>query len=174
METPPSVTIPKAPITSVSAKVDAPQKGVTLDTSVDLGGATAYTGAVKWYVGETEATETIAKANTEYTAKITLTANPGESFDAALDNTTTTEGYTVKKVSNTELLLTKTFDATAIKDTPTINTVPTASAITYGQKLSNSTLTGGEAKVGSAVIPGTFMWKTGTIAPQVKDSNSAE
>ena len=41
LETPPSVTIPKAPITSVSAKVDAPQKGVTLDTSVDLDGATA-------------------------------------------------------------------------------------------------------------------------------------
>ena len=116
LETPPSVTIPKAPITSVSAKVDAPQKGVALDTSVDLGSATAYTGAVKWYVGETEATETIAKANTEYTAKITLTANPGESFDAALDSTTTTEGYEVKKVSNTELLLTKTFDATADKD----------------------------------------------------------
>ena len=174
LETPPSVTIPKAPITSVSAKVDAPQKGVALDTSVDLGGATAYTGAVKWYVGETEETETIAKANTEYTAKITLTANPGESFDAALDSTATTEGYEVKKVSNTELLLTKTFGATAIKDTPTINTVPTASAITYGQKLSNSTLTGGEAKVGGAVISGTFKWKTGTIAPQVKDSNSTE
>lgn len=112
LETPPSVTIPKAPITSVSAKVDAPQKGVALDTTVDVGGATAYTGTVKWYVGETEATETIAKANTEYTAKITLTASSGESFDAALDNTTTTEGYAVKKVSNTELLLTMTFGAT--------------------------------------------------------------
>ena len=107
-----TVTISKAPITSVSAKVDAPQKGVALDTTVDVGGATAYTGTVKWYVGETEATETIAKANTEYTAKITLTAGSGESFDAALDNTTTTEGYAVKKVSNTELLLTKTFGAT--------------------------------------------------------------
>ncbi len=169
LEAPPSVTIPKAPITSVSAKVDAPQKGVALDTSVDLGGATAYTGAVKWYVGETEATETIAKANTEYTAKITLTANPGESFDAALDSTTTTEGYEVKKVSNTELLLIRTFDATAIKDTPTINTVPTASAITYGQKLSNSTLSGGAASV-----TGNFTWKTPSTAPQVKDSNSTE
>jgi len=169
LEAPPSVTIPKAPITSVSAKVDAPQKGVALDTTVDVGGATAYTGTVKWYVGETEATETIAKANTEYTAKITLTASSGESFDAALDNTTTTEGYEVKKVSNTELLLIRTFDATAIKDTPTINTVPTASAITYGQKLSNSTLSGGAASV-----TGNFTWKTPSTAPQVKDSNSTE
>ena len=113
-----SATILKAPISDVSkitAKVDAPQKGVALDTTVDVGSATAYTGTVKWYVGETEATETIAKANTKYTAKITLTAGSGESFDAALDNTTTTEGYAVKKVSNTELLLTKTFDATGNK-----------------------------------------------------------
>ena len=140
LETPPSVTIPKAPITSVSAKVDAPQKGVALDTSVDLGGATAYTGAVKWYVGETEATETIAKANTEYTAKITLMANPGESFDAALDSTTTTEGYEVKKVSNTELLLTKTFPKTNDKDTP-VCVAPTDVTAPFGSALSTITLT---------------------------------
>ena len=140
LETPPSVTIPKAPITSVSAKVDAPQKGVALDTTVDVGGATAYTGTVKWYVGETEATETIAKANTEYTAKITLTASSGESFDAALDNTTTTEGYAVKKVSNTELLLTKPFPRTNDKDTP-VCVAPTGVTATFGSALSTITLT---------------------------------
>ena len=140
LETPPSVTIPKAPITSVSAKVDAPQKGVALDTTVDVGGATAYTGTVKWYVGETEATETIAKANTKYTAKITLTAGSGESFDAALDNTTTTEGYAVKKVSNTELLLTKTFPKTNDKDTP-VCVAPTGVTATFGSALSTITLT---------------------------------
>lgn len=140
LETPPSVTIPKAPITSVSAKVDAPQKGVALDTTVDVGGATAYTGTVKWYVGETEATETIAKANTEYTAKITLTASSGESFDAALDNTTTTEGYAVKKVSNTELLLTKPFPKTNDKDTP-VCVAPTGVTATFGSALSTITLT---------------------------------
>ena len=140
LETPPTVTIPKAPITSVSAKVDAPQKGVALDTTVDVGGATAYTGTVKWYVGETEATETIAKANTKYTAKITLTAGSGESFDAALDNTTTTEGYAVKKVSNTELLLTKTFPKTNDKDTP-VCVAPTGVTATFGSALSTITLT---------------------------------
>ena len=140
LEAPPSVTIPKAPITSVSAKVDAPQKGVALDTTVDVGGATAYTGTVKWYVGETEATEPIAKANTEYTAKITLTAGSGESFDAALDNTTTTEGYAVKKVSNTELLLTKPFPRTNDKDTP-VCVAPTGVTATFGSALSTITLT---------------------------------
>mgnify|MGYP004568109253 CR=1 FL=1 len=62
----------------------------------------------------------------------------------------------------------------ASKAVPTITTFPTADAITYGQKLSDSNLTGGEAKVDSAVISGTFKWKTETIAPQVKDSNSTE
>lgn len=176
-----TVTIPKSPISDVSnitAKVDAPQKGVTLDTSVDLGGATAYTGAVEWYKGDTAIGTAVTgpAANQVYTAKITLTAKTadGESFDSSLDGNTTAEGYKIKFVDASKLELTKTFGVTAIKDTPTINTVPTASAITYGQKLSNSTLTGGEAKVGSAVISGTFMWKTGTIAPQVKDSNSTE
>ena len=57
----------------------------------------------------------------------------------------------------------------ASKTVPTINTVPTASAITYGQKLSNSTLSGGAASVA-----GSFTWKDGTIAPEVKDSSATE
>lgn len=44
--TPATVTITKAPISSVTASVDAPVKGVALDTTVDLGGTTAYTGTV--------------------------------------------------------------------------------------------------------------------------------
>ena len=174
LETPPSVTIPKAPISSVTAKVDAPQKGVALDTIVDVGGATAYTGVVEWYKGDTATGTAVtgsAAANQVYTAKITLTAKTadGESFDASLDGNTTAEGYKIKFVNASKLELTKTFDATAIKDTPTINTVPTASAITYGQKLSNSNLTGGTASV-----PGTFAWKTPSTAPKVKDSGTTE
>ena len=135
LETPPSVTIPKAPITSVSAKVDAPQKDVALDTTVDVGGATAYTGTVKWYVGETEATETIAKANTKYTAKITLKANTGESFaDTLTTGIMTSEGYEITRVSDTELLLTYSFPETGsvkvtevrIASTPPTLNVPEA------------------------------------------------
>lgn len=51
--TPATVTITKAPIASVTASVDAPVKGVALDTTVDLGGTTAYTGTVDWYKGNT-------------------------------------------------------------------------------------------------------------------------
>ena len=119
-----TVTIPKSPISDVSkitAKVDAPQKGVTLDTSVDLDSATAYTGAVEWYKGDTAAGTAVtgpAAANQVYTAKITLTAKTadGESFDSSLGGKTTTEGYKIKFVDASKLELTKTFDATADKD----------------------------------------------------------
>ena len=43
---------------------------------------------------------------------------------------------------------------------PTISAWPTASAITYGQTLASSTLTGGTASV-----PGTFAWTTPTTVP---------
>ncbi len=46
------------------------------------------------------------------------------------------------------------------KTSPTISSWPTASAITYGQTLASSTLTGGTASVG-----GSFAWTTSTTAP---------
>ena len=159
-----AVTIPKAPITSVTiADLDAPVKGAAPDTSVTVT-PSSLAADVKWFDGETPVTGNFA-ASTKYTVKIKLTASGGDNFA----ETVTAGDYSVTRNSATELLLTKTFDATAIKDTPTINTVPTASAITYGQKLSNSTLTGGAASV-----TGNFTWKTPSTAPQVKDSNSTE
>ena len=124
------VTITKAPISDASkitAKVTAPTVGAALDTSVDLDGATAYTGTVKWYVGETEATETTAQANTEYTAKITLTAktSDGESFDSSLGGKTTAEGYKIKVADASKLELTKTFDPTGSLPAASV-TAPTA------------------------------------------------
>jgi hypothetical protein len=49
---------------------------------------------------------------------------------------------------------------TVNKTTPTVSAWPTASAITYGQTLASSTLTGGTASVG-----GTFAWTTSSTAP---------
>ena len=116
--------IPKAPIASVTASVETPVAGAALDTSVDLDGATAYTGAVEWYVGETEATETIAKANTKYTAKITLTASSGESF---ADSVTVPTGYTKDSSStSSKLVLTKTFDKTGSLPAASVGTAPAA------------------------------------------------
>ena len=159
-----NVTIPKVPIASVTiADLDAPVKGAAPDTNVTVT-PSSLAADVAWFDGATLVAGNFA-ANTAYTVKIKLTASGGDNFA----ETVTAGDYTVTRNSDTELLLTKTFDATAIKDTPTINTVPTASAITYGQKLLNSTLSGGAASV-----TGNFTWKTPSTAPQVKDSNSTE
>lgn len=58
--------------------------------------------------------------------------------------------------------------------TPTIETIPTASAITYGQKLADSTLTGGVAKLGDTTVAGTFAWKNTETKPAVSDGNATE
>ena len=125
-----TVTIPKAPISSVTASVDAPVKGQALDTTVDVGGATAYTGTVEWYKGNAATGSTVsgkAEANQIYTAKITLTANSGESFAKGV---TTPTGYTKVSANATTIVLTKTFPATAEK-TLTGITIKTCPHTTY-------------------------------------------
>ena len=134
-----TVTIPKAPITSVTAKVAAPQKGQLLDTTVDIGTATGYTSKVEWYKGNAATGSTVsgkAEANQVYTAKITLTAKTadGESFDASLNGKDTAEGYKIKFVDASKLELTKTFDATADKDLTglTVTTQPSKTTYVHG------------------------------------------
>ena len=60
------------------------------------------------------------------------------------------------------------------KKLPDITELPTAAAITYGDKLSASTLTGGKAKRGETEILGTFQWKDSAIKPAVADSGVKE
>ena len=113
-----NVTIPKAPITTVTASVDAPVKGQPLDTTVDIGAATGYTAAVEWYKGTGASgtalsMPTTAGADQIYSAKITLKANTGESFaDTLATGIMTSEGYEITRVSDTELLLTRNFPKT--------------------------------------------------------------
>ena len=108
-----SATILKAPITTVTASVDDPVKVQPLDTTVDIGTATGYTGAVEWYEGTGVTGSAVtgnAKPNQVYTAKITLTAKPGESF---ADSVTIPTGYTKDSSStSSKLVLTKAFPAT--------------------------------------------------------------
>ncbi len=72
----------------------------------------------------------------------------------------------------------KTVLITVSKAVPTL-TLPTAGAITYGQKLSDSVLTDGSASAtynGSANtdVPGAYSWSAGTTAPEVSDSHSTQ
>ena len=116
--TPATVTITKAPITSVSATVSQPVKGHPLDTSVNVGGATAYTATVMWKDVEENMTATgDAKPGKIYTALITLRAKEGEAFSSSLHNTTTPGGYSIEWLNSTELLLTKEFERTQVKGT---------------------------------------------------------
>ena len=167
------VTVPKPPITSVTATVATPVKGAALDTVGTVASGAPYTVTkVEWFEGANASGTAVtgnAKAKQIYTAQLTVTAKDGESFAASLNGTTTVDGYTVARKSNILLTLTKTFDATVDKDTPTITTRPTASTITYGQTLNASALTGGKASVA-----GTFKWKNAAIAPQVSDSGTTE
>lgn len=108
-----TVTIPKSPITSVTASVDAPVKGQPLDTTVDIGTATGYTAAVEWYEGTTATGSPVtgtAKPSQFYYAKITLKANPGETFADTLATGSTIGDYSVTRNSETELYLTKVYE----------------------------------------------------------------
>jgi hypothetical protein len=72
----------------------------------------------------------------------------------------------------------KTVFITVAKATPTL-TLPTAGAIIYGQKLSDSVLTGGSASAtyngaANTNVLGAYSWSVGTTAPQVSDSNSTQ
>ncbi|MBO6302661.1 MAG: leucine-rich repeat protein, partial [Ruminiclostridium sp.] len=60
------------------------------------------------------------------------------------------------------------------KATPEITTIPTAMAITYGQTLGDSALSGGEATSSSLIVAGGFAWSDTTISPEVSDSNKTE
>ena len=101
-------------------------------------------------------------------AKVQYQKKTGEStYDTATETAPTNAG--TYKASITVGGATASAEYTIAKATPTISTNPTASAITYGQTLENSTLTGGEASV-----PGTFAWSSPTTKPNAAGSSSYE
>ena len=58
------------------------------------------------------------------------------------------------------------------KATPTIFSNPTASAITFGQALSNSVLSGGQARRGTNPVDGSFAWVNPSKTNLPKGTNS--
>ena len=73
--------------------------------------------------------------------------------------------------------VTRTITVKVTKATPVIAEKPTASVLTYGQTLSDSTLTGGKATYKTAdgtEVAGTFAWKNSSIKPTVADSQKTE
>ena len=138
-----TVTIPKAPITTVTASVDAPVKGQPLDfTGTVASGAPYSITKVEWFEGTTDTGTPVtnpatAKPEQFYYARITLKANPGETFDEKFQTGAANGDYSVTRVSSTELLLTKAYPKTGsvtvtkvqIADTPPSLNVPEALGI---------------------------------------------
>jgi hypothetical protein len=106
--------------------------GQTLASSTLSGGTASVPGAFSW--------------TTSTTAPATGTASQGVTFTAAdaADYNTVPGSVSV----------------TVNPATPTVSAWPAATAITYGQTLASSTLTGG-----SASVSGAFAWTTPTIVP---------
>lgn len=166
-----TVTVVDALTGELPVTITAPAKGGTPETAIS---GTNYTGSITW-----EPTVTGGKfaANTAYTANVTLTAKTGYQFANGVNPTVAgSDRVTDVKVkdSGSKLEFKATFPATAAKDTPVITTLPTAGSINYGEMLYESSLSGGEAKVGSTVVPGSFKWKEELLKPEVKDSNATE
>ncbi|MBR1797055.1 MAG: DUF4214 domain-containing protein [Clostridiales bacterium] len=88
----------------------------------------------------------------------------------------TTNGNTMRIKFITDYSVTDSgFDLTAtIIPYTVITTTPSASAITYGQTLADSTLTGGEAYVNGVLTEGEFTWSDGSVVPSVADSDVTE
>ena len=79
--------------------------------------------------------------------------------------------------TNNYSTVTRTITVKVTKATPVIAEKPTAGALTYGQNLSNSTLTGGKAVYQTAdgtEITGAFAWKNSSSRPTAADSQKTE
>jgi hypothetical protein len=127
---------------TISAPTELTYDGSAKAATLSTGyNTTAFPGEymIKYYKGANEVEAANVKAAGDYTAKVTV----GEA--------------------------TASVDFTIAKATSSIETIPTASAVTYGQKLADSTLTGGTGSVA-----GGFAWKDSTVAPAVSDSQNTE
>jgi subtilisin family serine protease len=106
--------------------------GQSLASSTLSGGSASVTGNFSWTT-----TSAVPAAGTS-AQNVTFTPSDTANYNTA----TTSVSVTVNKAS------------------PSINTAPTASAITYGQTLASSTLSGG-----SASVAGNFSWTTTSAVP---------
>jgi CSLREA domain-containing protein len=147
---------------TVSVSVATATLTVTASSAVVNYGAilpTITPGYAGWQNGDTSTSLTTAPAcSTTYTA----TSHPGSyptSCSGAVD-----PNYTFSYIAGS---------VTVSQATATVTTLPTAPAITYGQVLSASTLSGGSASYNSNNVPGTFAWTTPTTIPVAGSESEA-
>ena len=134
-----TVTVSKVtPTVTAWPTASAIAPGKTLASSTLAGGTASYNGTTVpgTFAWTTPTTTPAAGTDVE---SVTFTPTDATDYNTVIGTVTVT-------VNN--------------KTTPTVTVWPTASAITYGQTLASSTLTGGTASVA-----GTFAWTTPTTAP---------
>jgi hypothetical protein len=96
-----------------------------------------------------------------YKAETIETTISGQSVEAQ----STQDAQNADPALNTEAsVITDVTYFRIFKKVPTIETAPTASLLQYGQKLSESTLSGGQT---DAIEGGTFAWNDGSIVPKI-------
>ena len=100
------------------------------------------------------------------TTDIRYVGRDGTSYEESLTAPIGAGKYTAKITVEEK---TASVDYEIAQATTTITVNPTASDITYGQTLADSTLTGGTGSVA-----GGFAWKDSTVAPAVSDSQNTE
>jgi len=129
-----SVTVnnSKSPAVSAWPTASAITYGQTLASSTLTGGTASVPGTFAW-----TAPATSPSAGTQ-SESVTFTPTDTTDYSAVIGQVSLTVN----------------------KATPTVSAWPTASAITYGQTLASSTLTGGTASV-----PGAFAWTSASTAP---------
>ena len=161
-------------ISSVAiTSIEAPSATKSFDTSAYCSTEGVASKSVAWKKGTTTVTGYAVAGNT-YTVEVTLTPSSGYEFANTTTATINGNTATVTK-SGSNRVVSYTFPQTQ-KIITTIYTNPTASSITYGQTLANSTLSGGYAirPDYSTQVSGTFAWTTPTTKPDVGNSQSFE
>ena len=133
-------------------------------------GEYTYDGTEKTVSG-IETTEFVVDGNTYTVSGMTAEAKATNAGEYAVNVTGTpkVEDAEHNDVSEQFAVNVENGKLTIAKALPTVTELPTAGAITYGETLANSTLSGGEANA-----DGKFTWADNTIKPTVADSDKAE
>ena len=163
-----------------SLEVTAPLVGKTPSTEckiLDKLGGYSVNGVVEWACGNNPLSENDEfKAGKKYTVSVVLQPDIGLQFVETTKvkingNDATT---TLSPIDGT-LKASYTFEVT--KATPYIKTAPTATAITYGEALSASTLKNAAvwySESDQKEVEGTFTWKEAATKPTVADSDKTK
>jgi hypothetical protein len=152
-----SVTFTPTDTTDYSSATDSVQLTVTQATSV----VTAWPTASSIVHGQSLSSSTLSAGSASpaglfvFTAPTTTPATGSSSQSVTFTPTDATDYSTVSGSVNVMVN----------KATPAIGSWPTASAISYGQSLVSSTLSGGSATFGGSSLPGTFAFTTPSTTP---------